>query len=323
MALHISTSAQLETALDGKDSLAPTSMPEPIYRQHPALAQSDLKEMRQSPLHSRVRYLASRKDNPDEESTPAQIFGRANHKIAFEPHDFDNCFCVIPEMIPVYDKNGNDTGKKEKLNRAKKSGKLFWSKFLIDNEGKTPISQADFEVIFQLRKALHEHSVANKLITNGHFETSVFAKNPEYNLMLKGRLDCWHPKPKIIVDLKTTKCAAPYSFQRDIEKYGYDLQAAFYLDLVTLATGERPNAYFILAVEKTVPYGIKVYRITPSDNCESYIVGRELYRRYLGMYKDCQDVEKWPGYSEEIVEPKVSQWRFKNEGINDDDGIEF
>ena len=291
--MDITTLEALNEALSGRDSLALPNLNERIYRQHEGIAQSDIKPMKLSPKHAYVGYHASRKQDVVEETTPALLFGKAVHKVAFEPEEFDDCFFVPP-----------------KIDRRTKKGKEEFAKLEAENAGKQAIEQSEFE-----------HPQARRLFEGGHFEASLFAKDPETGLWLKGRLDGWHENHGIVVDLKTTKSASVHSFPRDIEKYGYDFQMAYYLDLVWRVTGQKPQVGFMVAVEKTVPYDLRIYKMYPSEDCKSYVLGRTLYRRYLNMFKDCMDVDQFPGYPHDIIEPEPSKWRLINEGIEDEDDV--
>jgi len=75
----------------------------------------------------------------------------------------------------------------------------------------------------------------------------------------KARPDCF--TDNIVLDLKTTNDCGDESFGRTRERFGYDLQAAHYVDAVTRLTGEAPRFAF-LAVELNTPYAVRVHELS-------------------------------------------------------------
>jgi len=74
----------------------------------------------------------------------------------------------------------------------------------------------------------------------------------------KARPDCF--TDHIVLDLKTTNDCGGESFRRTRERFGYDLQAAHYVDAVARLTGEAPRFAF-LAVELSTPYAVRVHEL--------------------------------------------------------------
>ncbi len=78
----------------------------------------------------------------------------------------------------------------------------------------------------------------------------------------KARPDCF--TDRIVLDLKTTNDCGSESFRRTRERFGYDLQAAHYVDAVARLTGEAPRFAF-LAVELNTPYAVQVHELDELD----------------------------------------------------------
>ena len=74
----------------------------------------------------------------------------------------------------------------------------------------------------------------------------------------KARPDCF--TTDIVLDLKTTRDCRPAAFKRTRERFGYDLQAAHYVDAVARLTGKAPQFAF-LAVEMNTPYSVWVHKL--------------------------------------------------------------
>jgi hypothetical protein len=107
----------------------------------------------------------------------------------------------------------------------------------------------------------------------------------------------------IVFDLKTARSAAPEDFARDIARYNYASQAAFYLDgLATLSNVRRRWVWIVL--EKEPPYLSAVYE--PDERLIAQ--GRLTYRRWLEIYCDCKAKDVWPGYPSGINSIDVPRW---------------
>jgi hypothetical protein len=65
-------------------------------------------------------------------------------------------------------------------------------------------------------------------------------------------------------DEKTTQDVRPAAFARTRRRFGYDLQAAHYIDAVRRLTGRTP-AFAYIAIEPRPPYYVWVYELPPAD----------------------------------------------------------
>ena len=90
---------------------------------------------------------------------------------------------------------------------------------------------------------------------------------------------------------RTCVDASSGGFSRSIANFGYEIQAAFYVDGIRAVTGmELP--FLFVAVEKEAPHAVAVYRADP----EVIEVGRKKYRAALQLLKWCQESGSWPAY---------------------------
>jgi exodeoxyribonuclease VIII len=101
----------------------------------------------------------------------------------------------------------------------------------------------------------------------------------------------------VLVDLKTTNDASPEGFIWAVRRYLYHLQAAFYVDGWEAAGGGPIDEFIFIAVEKTPPFAVGLYRLPES----ALIKGRDLYRQGLDTFNRCLTRQVWPGYSQEIM----------------------
>ena len=108
-----------------------------------------------------------------------------------------------------------------------------------------------------------------------------------------------------MADLKSCVSASKEAFAKAVATYGYDVEAAFYIDGMKEVTGKTVDFYFI-AVEKTVPYSTACYKASQ----EMVEVGRAKYRGALELLKWCQENSRFPGYqpSGEIESIDLPRW---------------
>ena len=76
----------------------------------------------------------------------------------------------------------------------------------------------------------------------------------------KARPDCLCDD--VIVELKTASDIRPNHFMKSRRRFGYDLQAAHYVDGVTRLIGQKPRFLYV-AVESLRPHGIWVHEPEP------------------------------------------------------------
>ena len=239
------------------------------YEKSQAVNKSTLWEMRKSPLH----YWHLMHDTPRED-TAAMKFGRAVHCRLLEPVEFSRQYVVAPEC-----------------DRRTKEGKAIWTQLL--ESGKEVISADDMETI----QAMEWEFPAN-LIRGAQTEVPLYWTDAETGVECKGRLDAI--TEDYVIDYKTTTNAATDAFMREAIRYGYDLQAAMYLEAAR-ANGYNPKGFIFIAQEKNAPYLVNVLHAG-----EAFIDrGMWIMRGLLAKYKECSDSGNWPGYGEnELILPE-------------------
>lgn len=241
-------------------------MPATQYHADRAIGHSGIVKILKSPAHLR-EYL----DHPHT-PTPAMAFGTAVHTFVLEQERFADEFVVA-----------------EKFDRRTKEGKEAAARFEEANQGKALITSDEMDTLNRVRSAVHSHLGAAKLLRQGDAELSAFWTDANTGLSCKCRPDWFNGEA--IVDLKTCVDASNGGFSRSIANFGYDIQAAFYVDGIRAVTGmELP--FLFIAVEKEAPHAVAVYRADP----EVIEVGRKKYRAALQLLKWCQESESWPAY---------------------------
>jgi len=236
------------------------------YHSSEAISHSGIVRLLRSPEH----YLQYRTESV--EPTPAKEFGSAFHHFILEPEVFSREFVLAP-----------------KFDRRTKEGKLAAEKWDEENEGKHPLTAEQMDTLAAMRASVFNHAGAARMLSEGEAETSLFWTDECTGLPCRIRPD-WMGKFGI-ADLKTACDAGREGFGKAIASFGYDVQAAFYIDGVKAVTGKPADFYFI-AVEKNAPFATACY-VASREMVE---VGRAKYRGALELLKWCQNNNSFPGY---------------------------
>lgn len=110
---------------------------------------------------------------------------------------------------------------------------------------------------------------------------------------------------KSLGDLKTCRNACPYFWQREVEKRGYHVQAAIYLDVYCAATGEDRCDFRHILQENMPPYQIGKRFLS-----QEYIeLGRQTYLAALQRYCRSISQDYWPGYEEPWRGMVIDGWQ--------------
>jgi exodeoxyribonuclease VIII len=111
----------------------------------------------------------------------------------------------------------------------------------------------------------------------------------------------------LIVDLKSTEDASAEGFAKSAWNFRYWVQAAWYVDGIEQATGQRPDAFVFAAFEKSAPYACAFYFADEA----MLDMGRREYRRLLRVLADCTAADRWPGYTTDVMPLGVPAWALK------------
>lgn len=242
-------------------------MTEQEYRQAEGVNKSTLWNLRKSPAHYKYFLENQRED------TAAFAFGRAVHAAILTPSAFKKDFAIIPEGI----------------DRRTKAGKEEYQAFLDASAGKEILTAADAETVKAIVKAFKKNRDAVQLLKGTKREKPLFWTD-DNGILCKCRIDAY--KAGLIVDLKTAQDAETETFTKEALRYGYDVQAAHYLDAYQhKESAVRPEWYFIV-IEKTEPYAINILRADIGFLDYGFIRRQELIEKL----KACQEQKAYPDY---------------------------
>lgn len=224
--------------------------------------------------------------NAKREETSALVIGHAGHTAVLEPDEFDGRYAAFPEG----------------MTKTTTKGKATWDD--LEATGKSILRFSEYTAAMNAAKAIRGHAVANELLTGGDAEVTVLSEIDD--VLTKIRIDYYRQDVGMLIDVKTSDDAGISAFSRSIASYGYDIQAAFYLD--TARSLDLPAESFVfIVVENKAPHGVAVYEIDQA----SIEIGREKYQRGLDIYRQCIAFDEWPGYPEEIQPISLPYWAMK------------
>jgi len=246
------------------------NMPYEEYRAHPAVSQSDLKNLGKCPL-----YYKHRKENSID--TPALKTGRMIHTYILEQDKFNEEYLVI-----------------EKMRRAGKA----WEDVKEKAGNKEIVFTEELESAKGMRDMLFKLDFFEKSIKKSQKELSVFWQDTDTGIDCKARIDLYSDFYNLLFDLKTTRdCIA---FKKSFFNYGYHIQAAFYMDGIKQVTGIQPNGFLIFAAEKEAPFLCKSHYIDFRD--EPISTGRDEYKYLLNLYSECESKNNFEKAFEDEME---------------------
>lgn len=236
------------------------------YRNY--LSSSDLRRLLRSPAHYRA---------PAAPSTPAQEFGTLAHECVLEPDVWKASSRPSP-----------------KIDRRTKEGKALaeWQQAQEAQHGIKYVSEDLYYQVEALAGSVHSSVGSSGFLTSGVAELSGFTTINDTNIRVRPD----YLKDDVIVDLKTTTSDARMeSFTRSVFAFGYDVQAALYVDAAKAIDGKQRRFVWIV-VEKEAPYGVCIYEASQ----EVLARGRKLYNQAIETYAQCSAFDVWPTYSTAI-----------------------
>ncbi len=249
------------------------------YRALDAVNQSQLKMFAKS---ARAAKYAT--EFPRDSS--AFKLGRAADTLLFKPAEFDELFV---EYAGSYLKDG-------KTWTENRSG-AGWAAFKKEHEGKRQILTDDEAKEARcIARACHQHQVAAGLLVDGKAHTVVLWNDELTGLLCKAQLDYWQPDAMRVNDVKTARDVEPRAWGAASFKFGYHVQAAFYIDGLSTALDLAPEDFTFtdIAIEKSMYPDVVCYEVSR----ELIAYGRHQYRGWIQRYAKCKESGHWPGIAE-------------------------
>lgn len=262
-------------------------MPHENYLASKAVSRSGLMDLLRSPQHFWYKHLSGLAEH---EETNALKIGTAFHCLLLEPSLFN-------DKVLVWSGAPRNT----------KEGKAEYADALENANGRVIIKQSEFDQLKFMAQSIKDQPAAGKLInSSGKVEASFFYHDQTHDVMAKARPDFWR-EDGIVIDLKTTVDASEDEFSKSIANYGYDVQAFMQMEAVERVTGNRPQAFVFIAVEKEPPYACAFYQ---ADE-DLLRCGEYRYHMLMEKYASCYKSGKWPGYGSLVRPIGPPEWFVK------------
>lgn len=234
---------------------------------------STLKYMGVSPRHY-LHNLANPRPQTD-----ALLLGSLTHCMVFEPDQINARYAKEPR----FNRAMNDETARAK---GYDGGKQAAAEWLIDTVGRQPVAPEMYDTAYHMAQAVLRDPVAARYVTEGWAEHQIQWTDTLTGIDCRGRVD--HVNGTLS-DLKTTRSLV--SFERDVARFGYHAQLAWYLDGLHAVHVQTTDQPVLVAVESVAPYDVLVLRFDDDD----LAVGRRVYRQYLDRLAECRSTGEWPG----------------------------
>ncbi|WP_234435910.1 PD-(D/E)XK nuclease-like domain-containing protein [Streptomyces sp. NRRL S-813] len=170
----------------------------------------------------------------------------------------------------------------------------------IRERGGIPLKDHEMQMVKDMAAAIRQHPLAAALLdpAYGAPEQSGFWIDEPTGIRRRVRFD-WLPSIQsgrlIIPDYKTATDASEDAMQKDIAKYGYNCQAAWYEEAAqALGLGGADAEMLLIVQEKKPPYLINVIGI----EFFSREIGRAKNRVAIETFAECTSTGYWPGYAD-------------------------
>lgn len=217
-------------------------------------------------------------DNP-QPPTKTFDYGNAAHKLILGNG---------PELVVIDHDTWNTKAAKAEVAEARERGAI-------------PLKQHEMDMVTDMATAIRQHPLAAALLdpAYGAPEQSGFWIDGPTGIRRRVRFD-WLPSIQsgrlIIPDYKTATDASDDAMQKDIAKYGYNMQADWYEEAArALGLGGQDAELLLIVQEKKPPYLINVIGI----EFGSRIIAGAKNRAAINTFAECMSTGNWPGYGDE------------------------
>ena len=180
--------------------------------------------------------------------------------------------------------------------------------------GKVPVLADDMASVRTLAEAVRDGIAGTDLagaFDEGVAELTAVCRDPFGNWR-RIRVD-WLPAASmkgghiLAVDVKTTGgSGAPEDWQRTAFDMGYDIQAAFYSQVLAAVLPDVRSVDFkFLTIEQTAPFGVSINEFSGQAQFEAV----ELVELGSRLWAECLRRGEWPGYPRETTHMDPPKWR--------------
>lgn len=184
-----------------------------------------------------------------------------------------------------------------------------WEEFQAAHEGAIILSPAEHATHWGMAEGL-DRSAPWRAIRERISHREQIVQWTEGERTAKAMLDvCTHDGQ--LVDVKTARDVSPRAFGRAAGALGYHCQLAWYRRGYRARFGCSPSECLLVAVQKSPPYDVAVYRVTDSQ----LMVADIEIDKLLATLTKCEASGEWPGCSPEIADLELPAYAFDSAGL--------
>lgn len=267
-----------------------------------------------TPQHA-IAYLTDRGNR--NESEP-QRFGRLSHTRILTPE-----LCRTVQHPETYATGKRAVGLVDGVKQSLPEFKPWnWNARVCKewreeqrSSGFEPISAIDEERLSRMCDALFSHPEAAALLASLKTrEITCFAKLKfgERQILSKIRADVV-PR-NALADYKSCSDASPAAFQKSIAEYGYHRQACWYRFVWNAChnaketTRARRSDFYFIAQEKTAPFAVAVYEMTPEAFDVAFLEIRERMQNVVEAIETPAAELSAAAWGKNTIEIKLPDW---------------
>ena len=241
------------------------------------------------------------------EETNAMRMGSGAHALLLEPQQFEERFCVMPDLhlseqnLRESKYKGEPDEERQTNSKATKFYKREVAVFAKDNPNKTIIGRTQYDQCLRAIEAIWARPKMRELVESSAKEVTVYGEI--LGVECKGRLDLLNKTT--IADLKTTPNVHKKAFGRIFSNLNYAFKLAFYRELVRQNWGGELSVELITQ-ELTGDFDNALVPVPREvlDNAWDRVV------EVMQAYKRCQETNVWPGVDggKDYYELDIPNW---------------
>lgn len=281
-------------------------IPAPIYHRMDAVASHVLRGFYRTPAHAREEML-----HPFDQ-TKAMVVGQALHTRVLELDRFGFDYITPPEGA-----EGMAMTKTGVPSKRDPKGKEAWAAWEARAVGRTVLTRGEMAMVNGMAQSIEAHPFASELLgLSGRNEVTVIwpetveVNGKEATRMCKARIDSLRTKGEgpeadtFIIDLKSMEDASERGVEREVSRFNYHAQMAWYSRGLNYHAPAQRRVVFI-AAEKDRPYCCSVVELDPQDLEQ----GERECLRHLRTLIECEQTGHWPGYDSGMGYVGLSNWK--------------
>ena len=257
-------------------------MDKELYHSSPGISSSNIRDFMENPFH-----IKCKKNHPEMyEDKPCFKIGRLFHEVILEGASYDSDKGICDTLVAAGAKSP----------RLKKEY-TTWKKS-IEMEGGNVVKHEEAVMLEYWLESARKVPQMDKIFgdTTAQFESTHYCVDPDTGLVLKFSPDIFSKKHKMIFDAKF--CSGRENWSREVERYRYDIQAAFYCHCANIIFGEGFELFPFIHYTKKPCFKINLKMIGDEQREDA----AETVPAELARMRQCYEKDDWGSIFDPVVE---------------------